>query len=174
MKNELSIIRCAGGIDEAIATLLANQPDLFVEGATGSRPLLKKLITKTTSIPYVGVDINTEVLEDGAFTQYGNCAMPEDMEPIIAQYQSKRTALVTWMALTAILSDRISHDEGKDHRDILGERLTMQNINSLYTLQMHVLPSSLFEEAKDFYALCQSNGWKLNSYENNSIMLLTR
>lgn len=174
MSRALEINEHLGEIEDAITSLLREEPDLIIEGGTNNQPMLKNLISQKTSVRYVGLDVNWEIVESGRFTRYGNCARPESVTPIAQEYNAQKIALVSWFALAGILSGRINHEERKDREDILTVQQTVDNITALYALQMHVLPSDLFNQTTHFYETSQDAGWKLHSYEDKTIMLLTR
>ncbi|OGG35252.1 hypothetical protein A2363_02390 [Candidatus Gottesmanbacteria bacterium RIFOXYB1_FULL_47_11] len=158
-----------GGLHESVARVVSFKPDLIIEGATGSRPVLKNLL-KAASYggPYIGLDINMEIIEPGAFTRYGNCAKPESVFPIIQEFSSKAPVLSTWNALPAILSNRIGPEDRKDPEDVLSTKTIVQNLTQLFPYQMHVFYKDFYPMLENFFKLSVASGWQLFLYDEDS------
>lgn len=174
----ISIESAPGGLDEAVAKILSFNPDLIIEGGTGSRPILRNLVRDAAYTgPYVGLDLNWEIIEEGAFTRYGNCARSDSVTPVIQEFAAKKTAFVTWNALPTILSDRISHEDRKNHDDVLPVKTIAQNTTQLYACQMHVIYKDFFGVVQPFLKYCVELGWKLFSYDQDRelmVIVMTR
>lgn len=174
----ISIESTSGGLHEAIAKIVSFRPDLIIEGATGSRPTLRNLMRDASYVdPYVGLDLNHEIIETGAFTRYGNCVKPDSVTPVLQEFGAKQPTFVTWHALPAILSDRIGPEDRKNRGDVLSAKTIAENITQLFSHQMHVFYKDFWDYLKPFFKYSIALGWQLSSYDQDQelmVIVMTR